>query len=32
MDGTFNPFAWGGGGGGVNDQPYTPFLPKIIVD
>ena len=29
MDGTFNSF---GGGGGVSDQPYTPFLPKISVD
>ena len=23
---------WGGGGGGMSDQPYTLFLPKIIVD
>ena len=21
-----------GGGKGVSDQPYTPFLPKIVVD
>ena len=23
MDGTFNPF---------NDQPYTPFLPKLLLN